>query len=184
MRPENLLKPGNFSVAEKLRRLVAVAIGNIQSAKAKGAVGEGAQLSAFLHDAASKTPDAVSGLPATQAVLSNGQTVNVRTSTGGDSHGSTAVVAAGAITGVNLAATTVMVDNADTMAIQNSAGAAIGTGTATVAAGALSNVKLPATVAGVTNGTKYNAGTVSGSGNFATFTVANGVITGIVLSAS
>lgn len=184
MRPENLLKPGNFSVAEKLRRLVAVAIGNIQSAKAKGAPGEGAQLSAFLHDAASKTPDAVSGLPATSAVLANGATVAVRNSAGADSHNATAVVAAGAITGVNLAATVALLDTADTVPVQNSAGAAIGTGTATVAAGVASNIRLPATVAGVTSGVKINAGTVTGTGNFATITVANGVITGIVLSAS
>ena len=36
----------------------------------------------------------------------------------------------------------------------------------------------------VTNGTKVNAGSVTGTGNFATFTVAGGAITGIVLSAS
>lgn len=36
----------------------------------------------------------------------------------------------------------------------------------------------------VTNGAKVNAGTVTGTGNFATFTVAAGAITGIVLSAS
>lgn len=36
----------------------------------------------------------------------------------------------------------------------------------------------------VVNGAKVNAGTVSGTGNFATFTVVNGAITGIVLSAS
>ena len=36
----------------------------------------------------------------------------------------------------------------------------------------------------VTNGAKVNAGTVTGTGNFAAFTVAAGAITGIVLSAS
>ena len=36
----------------------------------------------------------------------------------------------------------------------------------------------------LTNGQKVNAGTVTGTGNFATVTVAGGAITGIVLSAS
>lgn len=43
---------------------------------------------------------------------------------------------------------------------------------------------LPATSAVVANGAKVNAVSVTGTGNFATFTVANGVITAIVLSAS
>ena len=83
-----------------------------------------------------------------------------------------------------LPATQAVVSNGGTSPVQNSAGAAIGTGTYTVAANAVSNIKLPATVAGVTSGVKINAGTVTGTGNFATITVANGVITGIVLSAS
>jgi hypothetical protein len=36
----------------------------------------------------------------------------------------------------------------------------------------------------VADGTKVNAGSVTGTGNFATFTVDNGVITAITLSAS
>jgi hypothetical protein len=83
-----------------------------------------------------------------------------------------------------LPATQAVVQNGGTAPVQNSAGAAIGTGTFTVAANAVSNIKLPANVAGVVSGVKVNAGAVSGSGNFATITVANGVITGIVLSAS
>lgn len=43
---------------------------------------------------------------------------------------------------------------------------------------------LPATQAVVANGAKVNAVSVTGTGNFATFTVANGVITAIALSAS
>lgn len=84
----------------------------------------------------------------------------------------------------SLPATQAVVSNGGTSPVQNSAGAAIGTGTYTVAANAVSNIKLPANVAGVTSGVKVNAGTVTGTGNFATITVANGVITGIVLSAS
>lgn len=93
-----------------------------------------------------------------------------------------AILAAGYTS--SLPATQAVVTNGGTSPVQNSAGAAIGTGTYTVAANAVSNIKLPATVAGVTSGAKINAGTVTGTGNFATFTVANGVITGIVLSAS
>lgn len=47
-----------------------------------------------------------------------------------------------------------------------------------------SSAPLPATQAIVTSGAKINAGSVTGTGNFATITVAAGVITGIVLSAS
>lgn len=43
---------------------------------------------------------------------------------------------------------------------------------------------IPATQALVSDGVKVNAVSVTGTGNFATFTVAGGVITGIVLSAS
>lgn len=43
---------------------------------------------------------------------------------------------------------------------------------------------LPATQAVVSDGVKVDAMSVTGTGNFATFSVANGVITGIVLSAS
>ena len=83
-----------------------------------------------------------------------------------------------------LPATQAVVSNGGTSPVQNSAGVAIGTGTYTVASNAVSNIKLPATVAGVSNAQKVNAVSVTGTGNFATFTVANGVITGIVLSAS
>lgn len=43
---------------------------------------------------------------------------------------------------------------------------------------------LPATRVTLTSGQKVNAVSVTGTGNFATFTVANGAITAIVLSAS
>lgn len=43
---------------------------------------------------------------------------------------------------------------------------------------------LPTTSAVVASGVKVNAGTVTGTGNFATLTVVAGVITGITLSAS
>lgn len=51
------------------------------------------------------------GLPATQAIVANGNTVAVRNSAGAASHNGTAVVAGGAVTGVNLAATVAMVDS-------------------------------------------------------------------------
>lgn len=94
-------------------------------------------------------------------------------------------VKAGGTVSVALTPTQALVTNAQaTLPVTNSAGIAIANATATVAASVLTRVALPATVAAVTNGAKVNAGTVSGTGNFATITVANGVITGIVLSAS
>jgi hypothetical protein len=126
-------------------------------------------------------------LPATQAVLSNGSTVGVKNSVGATvDAGATAAVSAGVLTGVNLVATKAVLTNADAnIQVQNSAGAVISSAcVAAIGSGVLSNIKLPATVAAVANGTKYNAVSVTGSGNFATFTVSAGVITAIVLSAS
>lgn len=126
-----------------------------------------------------------SGIPATSAIVANGATVNVENSAGNLDSPAVATVAAGAVTNVRLAATKTITTTADAVTVQNSAGTAIpGTHPATVAVGVLSNVKLAATVAAVANGAKVNAVSVTGTGNFATFTVAAGVITGIVLSAS
>ena len=70
------------------------------------------------------------------------------------------------------------------MTVQNSAGALASAATLTVAAGVVSNAKLTADKTIITTAVKVNAVSVTGTGNFATFTVANGVITAIVLSAS
>lgn len=120
-----------------------------------------------------------------KAVVSNGATAPLKNSAGtAVGAAATLTVAASALTEVKLPATTAAVVTGSTVAVQNSAGASAGNGTVTVAAGGVSNVKLPATVAPVTSGVKINAGTVTGTGNFATVTVAAGVVTGIVLSAS
>lgn len=68
--------------------------------------------------------------------------------------------------------------------VKNSAGTKTVSGTAAVTSGTLTQINLPATAALIASGDKVNAVSVTGTGNFATFTVANGVITGIVLSAS
>lgn len=127
-------------------------------------------------------------LPATQAIVDNGGTVPVRNSAGADSHNATAVVAAGELSGVNLAATVAMVDNSDAITVQNSAGAAVaGTHAATVAAGVLSNVRLAATVAPVVNSAAVTvlpaAGTTPAQGG-ATAVVAAGALTGVRLPAT
>lgn len=83
-----------------------------------------------------------------------------------------------------LPATQAVVANGNSVNVENSAGALDSPATATVAAGVLSGVRLATTKTIVTNGVKVNAASVTGTGNFATFTVANGVITAIVLSAS
>lgn len=115
---------------------------------------------------------------------------NARTPTAAETALITSVLdkaaAALAVAGASgIPATSAVVANGATVVVQNSAGTAVpGTHTATVAASALSNVKLAATVAAVANGAKVNAVSVTGTGNFATFTIAAGVITAIVLSAS
>lgn len=113
MRAKTLKQPGRFSNAERLRVEVATAISHVETAKAKGATGDGALLSAFLSDAASKTPNAVAPtLPATQVIVSNGGTINVENSAGNLDSPAIAVVAAGVLTGVNLAGTKTILTNA------------------------------------------------------------------------
>lgn len=122
-------------------------------------------------------------LAATVAMVDNTDTVAVVNSAGADSHNATAAVAAGVVTNLVLPATVAFVDNADTVTIQNSAGAAVaGSHTATVAAGVVSNVKLAATVAPVSNGAALTVPVTGTYATTATVSVANGVVTGIVLS--
>lgn len=92
-----------------------------------------------------------------------------------------ALVAAGA---TGLPATSVVVANGATVNVENSAGALDSPATAVVAAGVLTGVNLGSTKTILTSGTKINAVSVTGTGNFATPTIVNGVITAIVLSAS
>lgn len=93
----------------------------------------------------------------------------------------TALTVAGAS---GLPATSAVVANGDSINVENSAGNLDSPATATVAASAVTNVRLASTKTIVTSGAKINAVSVTGTGNFATITVANGVITAIVLSAS
>lgn len=114
------------------------------------------------------------------ATVANGATVAVRDSSGGDSHNATAVVTGTTLTGVNLASTAAIVDNTDSISVVNSAGSSVnGQHNIVVNSGAVS-VRLASSVAPVTNGQTVNG--VTGSGTTATISVANGVITGIVLS--
>lgn len=117
------------------------------------------------------------------AEINNGDTVAVVNSAGADSHNSTATVTAGSLTNVKLAATVAMVDQSDTVTIQNSAGTGVaGSHTATVTAGVLANVKLAATIAPVANGAALTVPVTGTYTTTATVSVANGVVTGIVLS--
>lgn len=120
------------------------------------------------------------------ATVSDQSNVTVKNSAGTVSKTGIASVAASAITGVALPAASAIVDNGTSPVMQNSAGTAIpGTHNRTVTAGAEANVKLAATVGVLVNGVKYALGAAfTGSGAFLTPTIANGVITGGVLSAS
>lgn len=129
-----------------------------------------------------------SGLPTTSAVVANGASVNVENSAGNLDSPATAVVTAGAVSGVRLAATKTIVDNAAAITMQNSAGTAIaGTHPATVAAGVLSNVKLAATIAPIANAAanlvvQNSAGAAITSAGLAA--VAAGVLTSVRLPAT
>lgn len=123
--------------------------------------------------------------------LANAVAVAVRNSAGANSHSGTSVVTtAGALTGVNLPATTAMIDNGDAVTMQNSAGTAIaGTHPATVSSGVISNVKLAATIAPVANASVQASVPVTNNAILAigtvnrqvTYTVANGVVTGLTI---
>ena len=80
--------------------------------------------------------------------------------------------------------TVAVVQTGTVVNVENSAGALDSPATATVANGLITGVRLAATKSIVTSGTKVNAVSVTGTGNFATFTVVDGAITAIVLSAS
>lgn len=148
---------------------------------------EVAEASPILNAAAAALVVAgANGLPATSVVVANGGPVTITDSNGGPSVAGTAQVAAGALSSVSItAATNAIVQNGDVVAIKNfnatSAGASC---TLEVGGGAETGALLAAAAAIVTNTSKRAVGTVTGSGTFGTFTVVNGVITGIVLSAS
>lgn len=121
-------------------------------------------------------------LPATQAIVANGATVNIKNSTGTISKPGVATVAANAVTGVALPATMTIVENGGDVVLTNSAGTDIpGAHVRLVENGAQPSIKLAPTVAAVTSGLSTVAAT--GTGTKVTFTVANGVITAITLSA-
>lgn len=184
MRATTLLKPGKFSNSERLRRDVALAISNIEVAKAHGADGQGAELAAFLADSAQKTPGYTAPLPpATTASVVNGAAIKV---VDADNNPSTingvAVVANRALTQITLPASTALLPASSTVPIR--AGTAPADVATLVVANGATSATLPGTKTILTSGTKVNAVAVTGTGNFATPTIANGVLTGIVLSAS
>jgi hypothetical protein len=104
MQAKTLKQPGKFASAERLRREVANAISIVEVAKAHGAVGQGALLSDFLHDAAAKTPNAVAPVvSATQFVLNSGVKINGVAITGTGNF-ATPTIVGGVITGIVLSA--------------------------------------------------------------------------------
>lgn len=115
----------------------------------------------------------------TQVKVSNGDSIPVVNSFGNAVTGThTAEIADGVLTDVKLSNTVYpIVNGASSIKVANSAGTQITSGaTATVSAG-IATIRLPAGYAAVVNN-----GTVSVGGKTYTFTVANGVITGITVA--
>lgn len=185
MRPE-LLKPLRDVIADghDVRRRAAAAISSIERT---GSVDQKQALTDFFTDAATKSGGTITPVvPATQAIISSGGTQVVSSSTG-TSYGAvgTYTITASAVTSFRLTALyTIISHAANTIPVKNSAGTSItAAGVATVAAGALSGIALPATIAAVTSTVKVLGPAPTGTWtNGYTFTVAGGVITGIVLS--
>ncbi|BBD74688.1 type VII integral membrane protein [Pectobacterium phage PPWS2] len=123
------------TLRDKASNLAALSQVYAESARTPTA-GEAAIVQAAI-DAMSTAIAVINGTSGAASV-SSGATVAVRNSAGADSHNATAVVAAGALTGVNLAATVALVDNGDTIT-------ATGTGTTAtlvVTAGVLTGITL------------------------------------------
>lgn len=122
----------------------------------------------------------------TFATVANGGAVTITDSNGTPAVAGTASISAGVLNNVAItSATTAIVQNADVIPVKNSAGTTTASVTAAVVAGGvIASINMASQYAGVSNTGKQSVGTVSGSGTFGTFTVVNGVITGIVLSAS
>lgn len=130
-------------------------------------------------------------LPAATAMLDNAGAVTIQNSAGVAVAGThPATVSAGVLQYIRLAATIAPVGNGDAITMQNSAGTAIaGTHSATVASGAISNVKLAATIAPVANAQVQASLPVTNNAILAigtvnrqvTYTVANGVVTGLTI---
>lgn len=185
MRPE-LLKPLRDVIADghDVRRRAAAAISSIERT---GSATQKQALTDFFVDAANKSGGvpAVS-LPTTSSVVTNNGTQVVSSSADVSyAVSGTYTIAASTVTSFKLPATaTIVVNAAATVPIRNSAGASISmAGVAAVAAGVLTGVALPAHAAGVLSGVKVTGPAPTGTYvNGYTFTVTNGVITGIVLS--
>lgn len=126
-------------------------------------------------------------LGSTKTILTQGDTVTITDSNGTPASTGTATVAAGVVTNVAITSpTSAIAVHGDATTVQDVTGATVATTgvTLVVAAGVLTGAKLGSAQQVVANTVKRAVGTVSGSGTFGTFTVVNGVITGIVLSAS
>lgn len=144
MQASKLLKPGVLSTSERLRREVANAISQVEVAKAHGAPGGGAQLGAFLADAASKTPDYAGGvLPATEVVVKHGDTVGVKNSAGDVTVNGTLSVSGGVLRGVALPATQALVASGALSVAATGSGTHV---TITVAGGKITAVTLSDTI--------------------------------------
>ena len=184
MQVTTLLNPGQNPLTQSIRKEVARVISQLEIADVTGTPEP--LFAAFLADAAAKTPGyAGPVLPATQAIVSSGGTVNVENSAGALDSPATAVVAGGVLTGVNLAATKTIVTHAQTINVENSAGALDSPATAVVAAGVITGVNLAATKSIVDNAGTYSVKNSAGTKTVVgTATVAAGVITGIACPAN
>ena len=138
MQVTTLLNPGQNPLAQTIRKEVARVISQLEIADVTGTPEP--LFAAFLADAAAKTPGSTSG-----AFVANGATVNVENSAGALDSPATAVVAAGVLTGVNLAATKTIVTHAQSINVENSVGGLDTAATAVVAAGVITGVNLPST---------------------------------------
>lgn len=122
-------------------------------------------------------------LAQTDTTVSNGGTVVVQNSVGGLATNATATVTANTLNNVRLPATSTIVANSATLPLWNSAGTLItSSGTVTVASGVAGRLNMPAQVAAVVNAQELTVPVTGTYATKATFTVAGGVITGIVLS--
>lgn len=121
--------------------------------------------------------------PATIGMKANNESISVQNVNGAAGLTSTAYVDTnGVLVAARLPATAAVLQNNNNVQIRNSAGTAIGNATFAVSSGAITYGSLPATIAGIANGAALTVPVTGTYTTTATFTVANGVVTGIALS--
>lgn len=178
MQDYRLKNPGQFTNAGSVRKEVAHAISQLELD-----LNPEPFLAAFLLDAAQKTPGYVAPAPElddTQHIVSNGDALRLVNFPSTIEVGAKAYIAGGVITEVVVPNTHALLPSGQVMPMMDAAGVLAGQVTLSVAGGLPSTAKADPNTALLRPQVRYGGNfTITGTGNYFTVTVANGVITGM-----